>query len=499
MSKNQVPTGTFESFKYAFSSAERLRTEVLASMVVGLALIPEAIAFSVIVGVDPRMGLFASFTIATVIAFTGGRPAMISAATGAVAVVVAPLTREHGVEYLLATILLAGILQVALAFIGMAKLMRFIPRSVMTGFINALAIVVFVAQLPQLIDVPWLVYPLVATGILMVILIPRFTRTIPAPLITIIVLTTFVALTHWNVPTVSDQGELPTSLPHFHLAHVPFTVDTLRIIFPTAIAVALVGLIESLMTAKLIDDITESHSDKTRENWGQGVANIVTSLFGGMGGCAVIGQSMINVKESGARTRFSTLLAGIFLLILSVALGDIVGKIPMAALVAVMIMVAFGTFDWRSVSPRTLRVMPISETLIMLTTVIGTLTINLAAGVGLGIVVAMIAFARRMSHIATVEMSHELTEDDNRLTRVYAVSGQLFFASSNDLVYSFDYSDNADHIVIDLSEAEIWDASTVATFDAIRQKFESRGKTLEFTGLDGASLRRLERLSGLHD
>lgn len=494
-----APTGVVESFRYAFSSSTRLRKEVLAGLTVALALIPEAIAFSILAGVDPALGLFASVVMAITIAFTGGRPAMITAATGAVALVIAPVAREHGVDYFIATVLLAGVLQIVLAALGVAKLQRFIPRSVMIGFVNALGILIFTAQLEHLIDVPKVVYVLVAAGIAIMIGWPKLTSAIPAPLITIVVISAVVGLFGMHVPTVSDMGELPESLPRLFVPDVPLTLETLQIIAPYSLAMAIVGLLESLMTAKLVDDITDTHSNKTRESWGQGVANIASGFFGGMGGCAMIGQTMINVKESGARTRLSTLLAGVFLLALILVLGDVVGMIPMAALVAIMIMVSVGTIDWHSIHPRTLKLMPVSETVVMLVTVVATLaTSNLAIGVVLGVVTAMIMFARRVAHLAWVEKVAELdTDGDGHIdTRTYRIHGQLFWASSNDLVYAFDYTDDADRIIIDLSHAEIWDASTVATLDSITQKFRDRGKTVEITGLDGPSKTRLDRLTG---
>ncbi|WP_081099548.1 SulP family inorganic anion transporter [Corynebacterium glutamicum] len=485
------PTGVLASFRFAFSSPRRFRTEVLAGLVVALALIPESIAFSVLAGVDPKMGLFASCTMAMTIALTGGRPAMISAATGAVALVIAPVVRDHGVEYFLATVILAGIIQIALSLLGVAKLMRFIPRSVMLGFVNALACLVFFAQLPHLIDVPWMVYPLFALGIGIMLFWPKLTSVIPAPLIVIVALTAIVWVFGINIPNVSDQGELPSSLPEFLIPNVPLTLETLKIIGPYALGMSLVGLMESLLTAKLVDDITEVHSNKSREAAGQGIANIITAFLGGMGGCAMIGQTMINVKNSGARTRLSTFLAGGFLLLLVVLLGDVVGKIPMAALVAVMIIVSIDTADWHSLNPRTLKFMPLSETIVMFITIIATLaTGNLAIGVILGVLTAMVMFARRVAHLVSVER----TTDNNIST--YTVKGQLFWASSNDMVYSFDYSDEAEQIIIDLTAAEIWDASTVATLDSIIHKYAARGKSVEIIGLDGSSRDRLERLSG---
>jgi SulP family sulfate permease len=477
----------------AWISPRVLRTEALAGLVVALALIPEAIAFSLVAGVDPRVGLFASFTMAVTIALTGGRPAMITGATGAIALVVAPLAREHGVEYLLVAVMLGGALQIVLAMSGVARLMRFLPRSVMVGFVNALAILIFISQLPYLLGVPWTVYALLAVGLAVMVGLPRLTRAVPAPLVAIAGLTVFTVAAGVAVPTVGDQGALPDSLPVLGLPAVPLTWETLRIVAPFALALALVGLIESLMTAKLVDDITDTHSDKTRESWGQGVANVVTGMFGGMGGCAMIGQTMINVKASGARTRLSTFLAGVFLLVLVVALGSIVAEIPMAALVGVMIMVAIGTFDWHSVRPATFRRMPRSETAVMISTVAVTVgTHNLAYGVGVGVLVAMVLFARRVAHL--VEVTAVLDPDGT--TKIYRVTGQLFFASSNDLVFQFDYAGDPDDVLIDLSAAHIWDASTVAALDAITTRYEARGKTATITGMNEPSRLRHSALAG---
>lgn len=475
-------------------SPTQLRIEVLAGLVVAIALIPEAISFSIIAGVPPQVGLFASFTMAVTIAFTGGRPAMISAATGAVALVVGPVSRTHGMDYLVATVLLAGALQVVLSLAGLTRLMRFVPRSVMVGFVNALAILIFCAQLPHLIGVPWAVYPMVAAGVATMLVAPRFIQSIPAPLLVIVALTALCATGSLHVPTVGDQGALPASLPTLGLPHVPLTLATLQIIGPYALATALVGLLESMMTAKLVDDITDTRSDKTREGWGQGVANIVTGLFGGMGGCAMIGQTMINVRVSGARTRISTFLAGVFLLILVVALRDVVGRIPMAALVAVMIIVSVKTFDWHSVNPAVLRRMPLPETLVMAATVAVTVaTGNLAYGVIVGVLVAMVAFARRVAHLTeVVDVAHPDPD-----TRVYAVRGELFFASSNDLAHQFDYTGDPPNVVIDMSEAHIWDLSSVAALDAITTKYRSKGKQVQVIGLNEPSRARHERLSPL--
>jgi SulP family sulfate permease len=474
-------------------SPRLLRTETLAGLVVALALIPEAISFSIIAGVDPRVGLFASFTMAVTISIVGGRPAMISAATGSVALVVAPLAREHGMQYFMATVILAGVLQVLLGLAGVARLMRFIPRSVMVGFVNALAILIFLAQMPHLTGVPFLVYPLVLVGIAVIVLLPRLTRAVPAPLVAIIVLTGFVLAMGIDLPNVGDEGKLPHNLPSLFLPDVPLDLDTLRLIGPYALAMALVGLLESLLTAKLVDDLTDTPSDKTRESWGQGVANVVTGFFGGMGGCAMIGQTMINVKASGARSRLSTFLAGSLLLVLVVGFGDVVALIPMAALVAVMVMVSVGTFDWHSVHPATLRRMPRAETAVMAATVVVVVaTSNLAIGVVVGVLVAMVLFARRVAHLTEVRDVAVLDED----THVYVVTGELFFATSNDLYMQFDYVGAPKNVVIDLSQAHVWDASTVAALDAITQKFESKGKRVEIVGLNEASAAIHDRLTG---
>jgi len=475
----------------AWLSPKVARTEILAGLVVALALIPEAISFSIIAGVDPSIGLFASFTMAVVISVVGGRAAMISAATGAIALVVAPLAREHGLGYLVATVILGGLFQVVLGSLGVAKLMRFVPRSVMVGFVNALAILIFLAQVPALIDVPWPVYPLFAAGLVIMVFFPKLTRAVPAPLVAIVALTALTVAAGISVPTVGDQGALPSSLPVPGLPDVPFTWDTLTLLAPYALAFALVGLMESLMTAKLVDDITDTRSNKTREAIGQGIANVVTGIFGGMGGCAMIGQTMINVRTAGARTRLSTFLAGTFLMILCIVFGPVVSDIPMAALVAVMVLVAFGTFDWHSIAPATLKRMPAGELTVMVVTVaIVVATSNLAIGVVAGSITAMVIFARRVARLVEVTAAG----DGSRV--VYTVTGELFFASSNDLVSRFDYAGDPDSVVIDLTDAHIWDASTVAALDAVTAKYADRGKSVEITGLNAPSATMHGRLSG---
>ncbi|MCI1255302.1 SulP family inorganic anion transporter [Corynebacterium provencense] len=463
-----------------------LTVEVLGGLVTAFALIPESLSFAIVAGLDPKTGLYAAFTMACVTALLGGRPGMVSGAAGSTALVVFPVARDHGVEYLFATVILGGVLQVVMGSLGVAKLMRFIPRSVMTGFVDALAILIFTAQLDNLIDVPWQVYPLVAAGLLVIVLFPRITTGVPAPLASILLVTLAVVVLSVDVPTVGDQGALPESFPVFGVPDVPVSLHTLGVIAPYAAALALVGLMESLLTAKLVDDLTDTSSNKTREALGQGAANIVTGFFGGMGGCAMIGQTMINVKQAGARTRISSLLAGVFLIIMSVTLADIVGEIPMAALVAVMTAVAVTTFDWNSL--RTLRVMPLSETVVLLVTVVSTVvTDNLAVGVVLGVLTAMVAFARRVAHFTRIVPTGPGT---------YRVEGQLFFASSNDLVYQFDYAGDPPEVTVDFSTATVWDSSTVAALQAVRERYAGHGSTVTFTGLDAVSAGYIDRLEG---
>ena len=467
---------------------------LLSGLVVALALIPEAIAFSIIAGVDPKVGLYASFSIGMIIAFAGGRRAMISAATGAMALVMVPLVRDHGVEYLFAATILTGVLQLGLGLLGIGRLLRFIPRTVMVGFVNALAVLIFLAQLPYVVGEGTAVYALVALGLVVMYALPRLTSAVPAPLVAIVALTGAAAWLGLDVRTVGDMGELPSALPWVALPAVPLTLETLEIIAPYAIALAFIGLLESLLTAQLLDELTDTGSDKDRESRGQGVANVATGFLGGMAGCAMIGQSMINVK-SGGRTRLSTFSAGFFLLVLIIAFGDLVAVIPMAALVAVMVVVAVATFDWTSLRLQGLRRTPRSETAVMLTTVgIVVWTHNLAYGVVAGVLLAAIFFARRVAHLVEVTS----VVDPDGVERIYAVTGELFFASTNELVHSFDYADPTPNVVLDLSEAHVWDSSAVATLDTVVAKFAARGVHARVVGMDEHSERLHSNLTGQH-
>ncbi|WP_246851421.1 SulP family inorganic anion transporter [Patulibacter sp. SYSU D01012] len=471
-----------------------LRVELLAGLVVALALIPEAISFSVIAGVDPEYGLYASFTMAVTIAIVGGRPAMISAATGAMALVVVDLVRDHGVEYLLMAGILAGAIQIALGAVGVAGLMRFVPQSVMTGFVNALAILIFLSQLDHLTGGGAAGWAIAVVGLATILLLPRLTTAVPPPLVAILLLTGVVVAFGVDVPTVGDEGELPDALPFVALPDVPFSLDTLTTVLPYSATLAVVGLLESLMTARLVDDITDTPSDKGREARGQGVANVVTGLFGGMPGCAMIGQTMINVRASGARTRLSTFTAGVVLLVLVVGLGDVVAVIPMTALVAVMVFVSYATFDWHSIAPATLRLMPRGETLVMALTVAATVaTSNLAIGVAVGVVVSMALFARRVAHVVGVERT---VAPDGASVR-YAVRGALFFASNEDLTDAFHHPDDPERVVVDLTDAHVWDASAVAALDAVVHRYAERGRAVEIVGLDPRSRELHGRLTGV--
>jgi len=466
--------------------------DILAGIVVALALIPEAIGFSIIAGVDPRVGLYASFSIAVIIAFVGGRPGMISAATAAIAVLVLPLVRDHGVEYLFAATILMGVIQVIAGFLRLNLLMQYVSRSVITGFVNALAILIFMAQLPELIGVPVLTYALVAGGLTIIYLFPRLTRAVPSPLVAIVVLTTLAWYLGFDVRTVGDMGKLPDSLPAFLFPEVPLTLETFQIILPYSATMAAVGLLESMMTAQIVDDLTDTPSDKQREMKGQGIANFVTGFFGGMGGCAMIGQSVINVK-SGGETRLSTLVSGVFLLFLIVVLGSLVVIIPMAALVAVMIMVSIGTFSWRSI--KDIRHHPWQSSVVMLTTVVITVwTHDLAQGVGAGVILSGLFFASKVKRIFTVES--QLSDDG--LTRHYRVSGQVFFASSESFVEAFDFKEVLDRVVIDVSDAQFWDISAVGTLDKAILKFRREGTVVEVIGLNATSAALIERYA-IHD
>jgi SulP family sulfate permease len=469
-----------------------IRGDILAGLVVAMALIPEAIAFSIIAGVDPKVGLYASFSIAVITAIAGGRPAMISAATAATAVLMVTLVKEHGLQYLLAATVVAGLLQIAAGLLRLGYLMRFVSRSVMTGFVNALAILIFLAQLPQLIDVPSATYVMVAGGLAIIYLFPRVTKAVPSPLVCILVLTAISLAFHLDLRTVGDMGQLPSTLPVFLLPDVPFTLETLKIVLPYSAAIAVVGLLESLMTAAIVDEFTDTPSDKNRECVGQGIANFATGFIGGMAGCAMIGQSVINVK-SGGRGRLSTFVAGVFLLILCVVLGDWAKRIPMAALVAVMIMVSIGTFNWASV--KNLVVHPRSSSVVMLATVIVVVaTHNLALGVLTGVLLSGIFFAWKIGRIFRVTSS--LSEDGT--TRTYKVDGQVFFASVENFVAAFDFKESVARVVIDVSQAHIWDISSVAALDTVVLKFRRRGADVTIVGLNEASETIVERLA-VHD
>lgn len=471
------------------------RADLLSALVVALALIPEAISFSVIAGVDPKVGLYASVSIAIIISFAGGRKGMISAATGAMALVMVPLVRDHGVQYLFAATILAGAIQLGLGALGVGKLMRFIPRSVMTGFVNALAILIFLAQLDHFVGEGMTVYVMVAVGIAVIYLFPKLTTVVPSPLVAIALIGGAAAVFGLVVPTVGDMGELPSTLPDLALPDVPFSFETLGIIAPVSFTLAVVGLIESLLTAQLMDDITDENSDTGREARGQGIANIATGFLGGMAGCAMIGQSMINLRNGG-RTRLSTFAAGVFLLVLMLAAGPLVASIPMAALVAVMIVVSAATFDWRSISPSAIRRNPRSETVVMVVTVIiVVVTDNLALGVLAGVLLSAVFFARHVAHVVEVTSVPGSTDGQ----KLYRVTGQLFFASTNELVHSFEYHEIAPEVIIDLSEAHIWDGSAVAVLDTIVEKFARHGTRARIVGLNPRSAALHERLSTAPD
>ncbi|MFT0546849.1 SulP family inorganic anion transporter [Allopusillimonas ginsengisoli] len=480
----------FSAFRREWMASPR--ADILAGIVVALALIPEAIGFSIIAGVDPRVGLYASFSIAVIISLVGGRPGMISAATAAVAVLVVPLVKDHGVDYLFAATILMGIFQVIAGFLRLDLLMQYVSRSVVTGFVNALAILIFIAQLPQLINVTWVTYVMIAGGLAIIYLFPRLTKAVPSPLIAIIVLTIISIFGGLHVNTVGDMGKLPSSWPTFFLPNVPFSFETLQIIFPFSITMAVVGLLESMMTAQIVDDLTDTPSDKQRECKGQGIANFVTGFFGGMGGCAMIGQSVINVK-SGGSTRLSTFVAGTFLLFLIVVLGPLVARIPMPALVAVMIMVSIGTFSWGSI--RNLRSHPWQSSVVMVATVVVVVwTHDLARGVLVGVLLSGVFFAGKVRRLFAV--TSQLSPDG--LTRTYYYSGQIFFASTERFAEAIDFKEVLDRVVLDVSAAHFWDISAVGALDKVVIKLRREGTSVEVIGLNEASATMIGQFA-MHD
>jgi sulfate permease, SulP family len=472
-----------------------IRGDILSGLVVALALIPEAIAFSIIAGVDPKVGLYASFCIAVVIAFVGGRPGMISAATGAMALVMVTLVKDYGLQYLLAATLLTGVLQIIMAYIGVAKLMSFVARAVVVGFVNALAILIFMAQLPELTNVTWHVYALTAVGLGIIYLfpyVPKIGKILPSPLVTIVVLTIFVYFTGVDVQNVGDMGQLPDTLPIFLLPDIPFNFETLQIIFPYSIALAVVGLLESFMTTTIVDELTDTKGDKTKEARGQGIANIASGCLGGMAGCAMIGQSIINIK-SGGRGRLSTFIAGFFLLIMVVFLSDIISIIPMAALVAVMIMVSIGTFDWGSI--KRLKTLPLSTNIVMLSTVAVTVyTHNLALGVITGVLFASLFFANKISHFMYCNMSY----NEDKTVKTYQFVGQVFFNSADKFYETIDFKEVLDKVIIDISRAHFWDISAVYALDKAVIKLRREGSDVEVIGQSEASKTIIDRF-GIHD
>ncbi|NAW67012.1 SulP family inorganic anion transporter [Photobacterium halotolerans] len=472
-----------------------VRGDVLSGLVVALALIPEAIAFSIIAGVDPKVGLYASFSIAVIIAFTGGRPGMISAATGAMALLMVTLVKEHGLQYLLAATVLTGILQIAAGYLKLGDLMRFVSRSVVTGFVNALAILIFMAQLPELTNVTWHVYALTAAGLGIIYLfpyVPFVGKMLPSPLVCILVITAVTLTLGIDIRTVGDMGQLPDTLPFFLWPDVPLNLETLLIILPYSVGLAVVGLLESMMTATIVDDLTDTSSDKNRECKGQGVANIATGFLGGMAGCAMIGQSIINIK-SGGRGRLSTFIAGLFLLIMVVFLSDWIKQIPMAALVAVMIMVSIGTFSWSSI--KDLKSHPLSTNIVMITTVaVVVATHNLAIGVFVGVLLAALFFANKIGHFMVVKSDLE----QNGEARTYRVVGQVFFASSDQFLASFDYKEVLERVTIDLSSAHFWDITAVSSLDKVVIKFRREGTQVDLIGMNEATATIVDKF-GVHD
>ncbi|EJL90528.1 MULTISPECIES: SulP family inorganic anion transporter [unclassified Pantoea] len=470
-----------------------LTRECLAGIITALALIPEVISFSVIAGVDPKVSLVASVVLCLTLSILGGRPAMVTAAAGSVALVIGPMVHAHGVEYILPAVIMGGIIQIIFGFAGLSRMMRYIPRSVMIGFVNALGILIFFAQVPHVWGQSSLVWVLFAVTLAIVLLLPKVLKSVPSPLVAIVVVTAVALLLGYRVPNVGDEGPMTAGLPGFTTLLVPINLQTLQIIWPTALSIAFVGLMESLLTAKLVDDITDTPSGKRRESWALGIGNILAGFYGGIAGCAMIGQTIVNVELGKARTRVSTVAAGIVLLLLVTGLSQIMAQIPMVVLAGIMMVVAVKTVNWHSLQPATLKRMPWSETCVMVITVAVTVwTGNLAIGVLIGVILAMMLFARRIAHVIHAE--RQLSDDGEQVN--YTVRGPLFFGSSNDLFEHFDYGHDPKAVTIDLTHAQIWDASSVAALDAIEYRYQRHGATVTFIGLDNRSSDFRDRLSG---
>ncbi|WP_293796054.1 SulP family inorganic anion transporter [uncultured Pantoea sp.] len=470
-----------------------LTRECLAGIITALALIPEVISFSVIAGVDPKVSLVASVVLCLTLSIFGGRPAMVTAAAGSVALVIGPMVHAHGVEYILPAVIMGGVIQIIFGLAGLSRMMRYIPRSVMIGFVNALGILIFFAQVPHVWGQSALVWALFGVTLAIVLLLPKVLKSVPSPLVAIVVVTAVALLLGYRVPNVGDEGPMTAGLPGFTTLLVPINLHTLHIIWPTALSIAFVGLMESLLTAKLVDDITDTPSGKRRESWALGVGNILAGFYGGIAGCAMIGQTIVNVELGKARTRISTIAAGIVLLLLVTGLSQIMAQIPMVVLAGIMMVVAVKTVNWHSLQPATLKRMPWSETLVMVLTVAVTVwTGNLAIGVLVGVILAMMLFARRIAHVIHAE--RRLSDDGEQVN--YTVRGPLFFGSSNDLFEHFNYGHDPKAVTIDLTHAQIWDASSVAALDAIEYRYQRHGAKVTFIGLDNRSSDFRERLSG---
>jgi len=481
------------SVRRVLRSPALLTRECLAGVITALALIPEVISFSVIAGVDPKVSLFASVVLCLTLSILGGRPAMVTAAAGSVALVIGPMVHVHGVAYILPAVVMAGLIQILFGVTGMSRAMRYIPRSVMIGFVNALGVLIFFAQVPHVWGQSPLVWALFAVTLAIVLLLPRVLKSVPSPLVAIVVVTGVALLMGYRVPDVGDEGPMSAGLPDFTTLAVPLNLHTLQIIWPTALSIAFVGLMESLLTAKLVDDLTDTPSSKRRESWGLGIGNILAGFYGGIAGCAMIGQTIVNVELGKARSRVSTVAAGLVLLLLVTGLSHVMAKIPMVVLAGIMMVVAVKTVNWHSLQPATLKRMPWSETLVMVLTVgITVLTGNLALGVLAGVIVAMLLFARRVAHVIHAE--RQLSEDGQSVR--YFVRGPLFFASSNDLFEHFDYAHDPQSVTIDLTHAQIWDASTVAALDGIEYRYQRYGTQVTIEGLDMRSSDFHRRLTG---
>lgn len=464
-----------------------LSGDVLAGLVSSFAVIPEVVGFCIVAGISPMMGLYASFWLTVLMAFLGGRPAMISAAAGSMALVIVSLVRDYGPEYLMAATILCGVIMFVLGALGIGNLIKLIPNTVQIGFVDALAILIFSSQLGNFEGEGWQMFALVALGIAIIYFFPYVTTAVPSTLVAVVVVTAIAITMHVDVRTIGDMGTITATLPPFHIPEVPLNMETFMIVLPYSASLAIVGLSETLLTSKVIDEMTDTEGDRNRECRGLGIANIVSGFFSGTCGCAMIGQAIVNVN-SGGRGRLSNFVSGSFLMVLIFLLNDLMVQIPLAALTAVMITVSISTFDWGAL--KRLPHMPKSDALVVVLVVaVVVATNNLAYGVVLGLALTAIFFALHMANLS-------VREDRDGKTIVYNVRGQLFFASTEAFTQALDFHNNARTVILDFTNARIWDESAATAIRGAIMHFENNGNQVQIADIDRKSCDLLQHLYG---